>query len=166
MPTQDELRAKLEAINQREKERRATLAARKAKLLAQLKTLARPSKSQRRLDARRKILLGAFILDQLEHREVSSPLELEFDGKRFRDWLTRPTDRAVFGWVAAPPESPTPTTQLSTATRGPAPTDTPLNVPYPDKDRAKALGARWQATEKCWIVPAGVELAPFEPWLK
>lgn len=99
MPTQAELRARLEAINQKEKERRAALSARKAKLLAQLKAASRPSKAERRLDARRKILIGAFVLDQLEVRQ-EDPVGFEFNGKRFADWLVRDTDRACF--VLAP----------------------------------------------------------------
>jgi len=95
MPTQAELRARLDAINQKEKERRAALSARKARLLAQLKAAARPSKAERRLDARRKILLGAFVLDQLEALQ-ESPQRLEFKGKRFADWLVRDSDRACF----------------------------------------------------------------------
>jgi hypothetical protein len=95
MPTQAELRARLDAINLKEKERRAALSARKAKLLAQLKVASRPSKAERRLDARRKILIGAFVLDQLEALQ-ESPQRLEFKGKRFADWLVRDSDRACF----------------------------------------------------------------------
>jgi hypothetical protein len=65
-----------------------------AKLKAKRASLDRPSKSQRRLDARRKILLGAFILEQLEHAG-SNPQALTFEGKRFIDWLVRPNDRAA-----------------------------------------------------------------------
>lgn len=162
MPTQAELRARLDAINQKDKERRAALAARKAKLLAQLKAASRPSKAERRLDARRKILLGAFVLDQLAVRQ-ESPASLEFNGKRFADWLVRPNDRAVFGLPAAAsgssPKVPSSASHL-------AATETPLNVPFAEKDQAKALGARWIADQKRWVVPAGVELAPFSAWLE
>jgi hypothetical protein len=40
-----------------------------------------------------------------------------------------------------------------------------LNVPYAEKDDARALGARWNPTRKRWYVPDGVALAPFERWL-
>jgi hypothetical protein len=40
-----------------------------------------------------------------------------------------------------------------------------LNVPYAEKDEARALGARWNPTRKKWYVPDGVALAPFERWL-
>ena len=45
------------------------------------------------------------------------------------------------------------------------PTDkTYLNVPYAQKDAAKALGARWDAANKKWFVPAGKDIAPFAQW--
>lgn len=39
-----------------------------------------------------------------------------------------------------------------------------LNVPYAQKDAAKALGARWDAVHKKWYVPAGKDVAPFAQW--
>ncbi|QWF71808.1 hypothetical protein KEF85_04875 [Methylomonas paludis] len=40
-----------------------------------------------------------------------------------------------------------------------------LNVPYPEKDAAKALGARWDAANKKWYVPGTVaDLTPFAKW--
>lgn len=120
---------------------------------AKLASLDRPSKSQRRLDARRKILLGAFILEQLEHAG-STPQALTFEGKRFVDWLIRPNDRAVF-------EIPT---EAVTGARSAAAV-TVLNVPFAAKDQAKALGAHWQPDQKRWVVPAGIDLAPFAAWL-
>ncbi|MGY6274187.1 DUF5710 domain-containing protein [Methylomonas sp. MgM2] len=39
-----------------------------------------------------------------------------------------------------------------------------LNVPYAEKDAAKARGARWDPTNKKWYVPAGKNTAPFEQW--
>ena len=41
-----------------------------------------------------------------------------------------------------------------------------LNVPYAEKDEARALGARWNPGRKRWYVPSGVALEPFEQWLK
>jgi len=95
MATRAEIEAKLQQIDQRKAEALKALQARKLKLRAKLAQLDRPSKSQRRLDARRKILVGAFILDQLE-QAGRSPSTLAFEGKRFADWLVRPNDRAVF----------------------------------------------------------------------
>jgi hypothetical protein len=40
-----------------------------------------------------------------------------------------------------------------------------LDVPYADKDGAKALGARWNPTRKRWYVPDGVAVEAFEKWL-
>lgn len=40
-----------------------------------------------------------------------------------------------------------------------------LNVPYPQKDAAKALGARWDAANKKWYVAANKDLTPFAQWL-
>ncbi len=165
MATREDIQAKLAAIDQRKADALKTLQAKRAKLKAKLAQLDRPSKSQRRLDARRKILLGAFVLEQLE-RTGSSPEGLTLEGKRFFDWLVRPNDRAVFETLTFPP--PAPSAELSDAT-APTPrtatTDTSLNVPFADKDRAKALGAHWQPDQKHWFVPAGRDLTPFASWL-
>lgn len=40
-----------------------------------------------------------------------------------------------------------------------------LKVPYAEKDEAKALGARWNPTRKCWYVPDGKDTAPFARWI-
>ena len=53
----------------------------------------------------------------------------------------------------APPSSPR---VSSSPQRG-----TPLTVSFADKDKAKALGARWDAEGRRWIAPPGVDLAPF-----
>jgi hypothetical protein len=39
-----------------------------------------------------------------------------------------------------------------------------LNVPYAEKDAAKALGARWDAAVKKWYVPADKDMALFAKW--
>ncbi|WP_425117456.1 zincin-like metallopeptidase domain-containing protein [Burkholderia ambifaria] len=39
-----------------------------------------------------------------------------------------------------------------------------LNVPYKQKEEAKALGARWDRQQQSWYVPAGVDPAPFAKW--
>jgi len=39
-----------------------------------------------------------------------------------------------------------------------------LNVPFAQKDAAKALGARWDAANKKWYVPAGTDITLFAPW--
>ncbi|QNA89118.1 hypothetical protein G4G28_12695 [Massilia sp. Dwa41.01b] len=40
-----------------------------------------------------------------------------------------------------------------------------LKVPYAEKDEAKALGARWNPTRKCWYIPDGKDAAPFAKWV-
>lgn len=40
-----------------------------------------------------------------------------------------------------------------------------LDAPFKDKDKVKALGARWDAAEKRWFVPDGKALEPFATWL-
>jgi exodeoxyribonuclease VII large subunit len=44
-------------------------------------------------------------------------------------------------------------------------TKTYLAVKYQEKDAAKTLGARWDASEQKWFVPEGRDLAPFSQWL-
>ena len=39
-----------------------------------------------------------------------------------------------------------------------------LNVPYAQKDAAKALGARWDAPAKRWYVPADKDVTLFAQW--
>jgi hypothetical protein len=39
-----------------------------------------------------------------------------------------------------------------------------LNVPFAQKDEAKALGARWDAIQKKWFVPADKDIALFARW--
>ena len=39
-----------------------------------------------------------------------------------------------------------------------------LNVPFAQKDAAKALGARWDAANKKWYVPADKDSALFAQW--
>ncbi len=39
-----------------------------------------------------------------------------------------------------------------------------LTVPYPEKDEAKSLGARWDRQRRSWYLPPGVDPAPFAQW--
>lgn len=41
-----------------------------------------------------------------------------------------------------------------------------LDVPYAEKDAAKALGARWDPTRRCWYVPEGLDATPFLRWVR
>lgn len=40
-----------------------------------------------------------------------------------------------------------------------------LNVPFPEKDRAKGLGARWDPAVRKWYVGARTQLAALREWL-
>ena len=40
-----------------------------------------------------------------------------------------------------------------------------LDVPFRQKDEAKALGARWDPAARKWYAPTGVELTLFDAWL-
>lgn len=39
-----------------------------------------------------------------------------------------------------------------------------LKVPFSEKDKAKALGARWNSERKAWYVPDGKDITPFKQW--
>jgi len=39
-----------------------------------------------------------------------------------------------------------------------------LNVPFAQKDAAKALGARWDTASKKWFVPADKDITLFAQW--
>jgi phage/plasmid primase-like uncharacterized protein len=41
-----------------------------------------------------------------------------------------------------------------------------INVPFKQKDEAKALGAKWDRQASSWYVPAGVEQDPFSQWMQ
>jgi hypothetical protein len=158
MATPDDIKLKLAAIDQKKADTLKALQAKRAKLKAKLVQLQRPTKSARRVDARRKILMGAFVLEQLE-RAGFPPQGFTVEGKRFSDWLVRPNDRAVF---ESTPSAPAPVTSSSPHITS---TGTALNVPFADKDQVKALGAHWHPDQKRWVVPAGLDLEPFKAWL-
>lgn len=39
-----------------------------------------------------------------------------------------------------------------------------INVPYEEKDEAKALGARWDSEKKKWYIPEGIKSEGFNKW--
>jgi antirestriction protein ArdC/phage/plasmid primase-like uncharacterized protein len=65
------------------------------------------------------------------------------------------------------PERPLPERGEDIAAMGlpPAREKTWLNVPYKEKDEAKALGAKWDKQEKRWFAPEGTDLSQLQPWL-
>lgn len=40
-----------------------------------------------------------------------------------------------------------------------------LNVPFNQKEQARALGAKYSSSKKQWYVPDAVDLIPFLKWL-
>lgn len=104
----------------------------------------------RKQDTRRKFLVGSFVLHKLQQEGVPIP-ELVFNGKRFADWLIRPTDRAAFVELGidihpAPPASPvaealTPTV-LSVVDDAPPPGKRPRLRRRPAKGKKKGARAR------------------------
>lgn len=40
-----------------------------------------------------------------------------------------------------------------------------LDVPYAEKNQAKALGARWDGKAKSWYAPEGTDLKPLQKWM-
>ena len=76
---------------------------RKAKLAAQIERIkARQGAEARKSDTRRKILVGAVILEMVESGEWPKDKLLNLMDKK----LTRPIDRALFGFST--PEQPAP----------------------------------------------------------
>ena len=41
-----------------------------------------------------------------------------------------------------------------------------LEVPFPEKDRAKAAGARWDPCKIQWYAPPRTDLNPLQTWIK
>ncbi|HOE41820.1 MAG TPA: DUF5710 domain-containing protein [Rhodoferax sp.] len=40
-----------------------------------------------------------------------------------------------------------------------------LATPFAEKDAVKALGARWDASKKCWYIVDMADLTPFARWI-
>lgn len=40
-----------------------------------------------------------------------------------------------------------------------------LVTPFAEKDTVKALGARWDATRKCWYIVDVADLTPYARWI-
>lgn len=81
---------KIKALEEKLKQERAKLqkeAARKR---------AAETKLRRAQDTRRKILIGAYVLDSME-QSGGNIKDLRVGAPIFSDWLKRPDDRALFG---------------------------------------------------------------------
>lgn len=64
---------------------------------------------------------------------------------------------------ATPAERPAP--QVQNAGPPPAAARVYLAVPFAEKDRVKAAGARWDKERKAWFVPEGRDTTAFKAWL-
>ena len=82
--------AQIEALEAKLKQAKA----RRSKQLAAER--AKTAKVERAADTRRKVLLGAFVLDQLQN-DTAKAAAFEMSGKRFMDWLVRADEKALFG---------------------------------------------------------------------
>jgi len=47
-----------------------------------------------------------------------------------------------------------------------APKGLAIEVPFAEKDQAKALGARWNPEIKKWFIPDGLDQDKFSKWIK
>jgi hypothetical protein len=92
---------------------------------------------------------GAWTAAQLAEWGVRWPPQKGWRAELERQWMDRHPE-----WRPAPVA----TAQAEQQVRY-------LRVPYAEKDRAKVLGARWNATRRQWWVPADVAPEPFERWL-
>ena len=41
-----------------------------------------------------------------------------------------------------------------------------LKVPYEQRYDAKDLGAKWDQDERCWFIPSGMDIIPFQQWME
>lgn len=64
---------------------------------------AKAKSAQRRQDDRRKVLVGAFVLEQLQKNGLDAA-SFTYEGKKFSEWLTREDERALFGLSAPTPQ--------------------------------------------------------------
>ena len=89
----DSIDKRIEAAEKRLKEaaeKTKKLRTERARKLA--RQAAEAAKQERAKDTRRKVLIGAFVMQQ-HGADVTG---LELGGKRFLDWLTRDDDKALF----------------------------------------------------------------------
>ena len=59
---------------------------------------------------------------------------------------------------------PEPITEARPAVEHTEPERVYLQVPFKEKDDAKALGARWDRQQQAWYLPPGVDPTPFARW--
>lgn len=155
---------KIKAIQDKLKQAKA----RKQKMDASKK--AAETKALRARDTRKKILLGAFMLDRMEkNQDYAAKLMPSLN-----EFFKRDDDRAIFGLEPLQKQAPTPAAApapaASSQTHGLKPlisdTDMLLKTEFTDRDDVKNLGAKWNAEHKKWYVPAGMDNRPFMKWIQ
>ena len=146
--------AALEAKLKQEKARKQQIEARKRAI---------ESKKRRSDDTRRKILIGAVIMGKVASGEWDNDKLIILIDQA----LTRADDRALFELDSlarfhSTDPAPEPDQPAVPVTGNTSTTITRLShFHFDDKDTIKALGARFEPTEKYWYVPAGQDLTPF-----
>ena len=91
---------KLELLKQQKADLEQTLKAKTQKLAARIKAIeAKDITQSRKNDNRRKILLGAMIMDRLKQEELSN----DWIGERMDKFLVRDEDRVLFGLACKNP---------------------------------------------------------------
>lgn len=100
------------------------------------------------------------------------------DGRRVVETMADGTTRTVkregsFPMGVQPSTPSTPGVKSATAGVAPPKSDPAtgnkgaaliLEVPFAQKDKAKGIGAKWDADKKKWYVPHGVDIRLFEAW--
>lgn len=103
------------------------------------------SKAKRTRDNKRKLLIGALMLDRLERGDC------KYSGQEIKqmldEFLTRPTDRAVFDLEDSQQE-----TKAQEQPKEEASGRIYLQVPYDEKDEMKKLGGSFDSAKKQWYL--------------
>jgi hypothetical protein len=86
------------------------------------------------------------------------------DGERWVEVQINGTEVACEAPVTLHSSASEKARQPFASTASKAPKGTILNVPYAEKEDAKRLGAKWDATRKKWYVPPGLDTEPFSRW--
>lgn len=94
------------------------------------------------------------------------PYKLAIDSPAGKRWVEVQADGSRVDTTPPATTLPPAGTRVDNAPRGGAPAKAQvfLNVPFAEKDEAKRLGARWDATRRKWYVPHGVDAEPFSRW--
>jgi hypothetical protein len=99
----DKLQEEIKKLEEKLKQKKALAAEKAAR--ERRRENERLAAEARREDTRKKVLLGAFIMD-ISTKQGQDLTALNFMGVNFQDWLTREDDRALFGLAQKPAEEP------------------------------------------------------------